>query len=280
MMKKRIVIKLGGSTLNSTQTLQRLATLVRGLQSTGHQVILVHGGGPAVNAELTKRQITWKFIDGQRQTTPEMISIIEEVLAKKVNSMLVESMRDAEMNAIGISGAAGLLFCRQASPELMQVGEVQSVNREMLESLLNGADQPLPVIAPIGIGSDGQKYNINADWAAAQIAIAVRAKKLIFLTDQDGVLDQNRQLVVKAKPSMLQLWMAQGVIAGGMSTKVKAMMAALSAGVLQVRVLNANSADDLLADENIGTLLRAERSAKISGESTVLKKGVSHVRAS
>lgn len=272
MMKKRIVIKLGGSTLDSAHTLQRLAALVRGYQNLNHQVILVHGGGPAVNAELTKRKITWKFIDGQRQTTPEMISIIENVLAKKVNGMLVDNLRDADLNALGISGASQLLYCKQANAELMQVGEVQSVNREMLESILGGADQPLPVIAPIGIGAQGEKYNINADWAAAQIAIAVKAKKLIFLTDQDGVLDHNRQLVVKAKPSMLQLWMAQGVIAGGMSTKVKAMIAALNGGVLQVRVLNASTADELLTDEKIGTLLR--------GENTTPKRGVLHVRAS
>lgn len=270
MMKKRIVIKLGGSTLDNAGTLAQLASLIRGYQKRQYQVLVVHGGGPAVNAELTLRQITWKFIEGQRQTTPEMMGVIEDVLAGQVNSTLVAGLGRAGVSAQGHSGADDLLWCRQASPELMQVGQVEFVNQTVLERWLS-VDR-VPVIAPIGIGLGLQKFNINADAAAAKIAIALGAEKLIFLTDQDGILDQHRQLVMRASPFMLGHWIASGVIHGGMLVKAKAMIEALQSGVEQVRVLNAATASQLLTDKKIGTLLTTQK--------VPVKKGAVHEYAS
>ena len=142
MMKKRIVVKIGGSTLASPETLAKLAELVRGYQRRQYQVIVVHGGGPAVNAELTARGIAWKFINGQRQTTQQMIDIIEDVLARQVNGALVGQLRDYSLNAVSMSGAQNLLFCTQASEELMQVGNVEYVSTEAIEDQLAARLQP------------------------------------------------------------------------------------------------------------------------------------------
>lgn len=259
-MMKRIVVKLGGSSLQNLGTLQELIALVSGLRKSGYEVIVVHGGGPAINAELLARGIQWKFINGQRQTTPEMMGVIDEVLAGKVNTMVVNALRSAELPAVGMSGAEErTLFCSQASTELMQVGKVEAVSTALIEKILAMENAPLPVIAPLGVGECQEKFNINADWAAAKIAVALKAEKLIFLTDQKGLLDEAGFLVRQISPSGIHQMIENGVISGGMYTKVMTMMMALDFGVQQVRVLNANEASLLLVDHGIGTLLVDEK---------------------
>lgn len=268
-MKNIVVIKLGGSSLGNPETVEQLATLVKGYQKRRYRVVVVHGGGPAINAELTKRNITWQFINGQRQTTPQMMKVIDEVLAKQVNGQLVENLKSQGVSARGLSGAdAEILFCTQATIELMRVGQVESVNTAGIKEILNQFGGKVPVIAPIGYGERGVKFNINADWAACQIAVALDAKKLIFLTDQNGILDQQKQLVKRANSQLINMMIADGTIHGGMFTKVKAMMTALAAGVKHVRVLNASFAGMALA-EAVGTLLTEVSSSK----------GVLHERA-
>ena len=125
-MKPIVVIKLGGSSLGNPETVEQLASLVKGYQKRRYRVVVVHGGGPAINAELTKRNITWQFINGQRQTTPEMMKVIDEVLTKQVNGQLVENLKLQGVTAVGLSGAdAEILFCTQATIELMRVGQVE-----------------------------------------------------------------------------------------------------------------------------------------------------------
>jgi len=259
MMKKTIVIKLGGSSLQNLGTLQELVALTLGYRKLNYKVVLVHGGGPAINQELTARGIEWKFINGQRQTTPQMMEVIEEVLTQKVNSMVVGNLLTAGIPAVGMSGANNkTLLCSQANSELMQVGKVEAVNTKAIEKCLGLKPMPTPVIAPIGIGAGGEKYNINADWAAAKIAIALNAEQLVFLTDQNGILDQDKELVAHATPVHIYKMIEEGVISGGMYTKVMTMMSALNAGIQKVRVLNANAASGILnphRGHEIGTLL-------------------------
>ena len=273
MTKTIVVIKLGGSSLGNPETIEQLASLVKGYQKRRYRVVVVHGGGPAINAELTKRNITWQFINGQRQTTPEMMKVIDEVLAKQVNGALVENLKQSGVSARGLSGAdAEILFCTQATIELMRVGQVESVNTAGIKEILNQFGGKVPVIAPIGYGAKSVtgsvKFNINADWAACQIAVALDAKKLIFLTDQNGILDQDKQLIKRANSQIINMMIEDGTIHGGMFTKVKAMMTALSAGVKHVRVLNASFAG-LALSEAIGTLLTDVSTSK----------GVLHERA-
>lgn len=258
--KPNIVIKLGGSALQSADTLQQLAVLIRGYQKRRYNVVLVHGGGPAINQELQKQNITWKFINGQRQTTAEMMDVIESVLAGTVNKMLVDSLIENNIQAIGLSGIKDkILFCSKASAELQQVGQVEFVDTSAIEYYLSRFGLRVPVIAPVGIGLDGQKYNINADWAATQIAIALNAKKMIFLTDQQGILNENKQLVGKANAVMMQQMIKIGTIHGGMLTKVNAMIMALESGIKTVQVLHASYAGFLLEQAHIGTSLTEVR---------------------
>jgi acetylglutamate kinase len=270
-MKRKIVIKLGGSSLQNLETIEQLSHAIRGFRKQGYEVVIVHGGGPAINQELTKRKIEWKFINGQRQTTPEMMIVIEEVLAGQVNSMLVWSLNDSFILSSGLSGASDdILLCKQANSELMQVGEVTNVDVTPIEEVLKRGETP--VIAPVGVGLDGTKFNINADWAAAKIAIALGAEKLIFLTDQNGILDQHKKLVRSATPRTIHKMIDDGVISGGMFTKVSAMMTALAQGVEQVQVLNASAASRLSSQPKTGTTLRESK--------PLIEKDVNHGRAS
>jgi acetylglutamate kinase len=266
-MKSRIVIKLGGSSLQNSETLLHLADLVRGLQKQGHQVIVVHGGGPAINAELNKRGIKWQFINGQRQTTAEMMQVVDEVLSHNVNGLIVDQLQSAQVLALGISAAdAKILFCIQASEDLLQVGQVVSVNTEAIDKVLE-SDLQVPVIAPIGFGENHIKYNVNADWAAAKIAISLKAQKLIYLTDQLGILNQEKQLVSKIDPHGIEKMIKEGVILGGMYTKVQAMVGALASGVEQVRVLHASQASEILTNKSVGTTLsNQENEFDLGGE--------------
>lgn len=265
-MKPITLIKLGGSALVNSDTLKKLAALVQGCQERGSSVVVVHGGGPAINQELTLRGISWQFIDGQRQTTKEMMSVIDDVLFKDINSMLVEKLSESKIKAQGLSGAAHkILFCSQASKELQQVGKVEFVNAEPILNILFGADPKVAVIAPIGFGVEDELFNINADWAATKLAMALNARELIFLTDQNGILDGKKELVSLATPESIEKMIEDGVITGGMSTKVRAMMLALSSGLKQVRVLHASAADELLESKPVGTLLTEQQQPHITG---------------
>lgn len=272
-MKKIIVLKLGGSSLQNPGTQQELTGLVRGYRAQGFDVVVVHGGGPAINQELTARGIEWKFINGQRQTTLEMIDVIEDVLAVQINSHLVATLIAADIPTVGLSGAQGqTLLCSQASEELMQVGKIEAVNTALIEKALTLDGAPTPVIAPLGVDAAGAKYNINADWAAAKIAMALKAEKLVFLTDQNGILDQNSQLVQHATPRLINKMISDGVISGGMYTKVMTMMTALTEGVGQVQVLNANVASQLLQNEQLGTVLTDDQNLAIKGATQWITK--------
>ncbi len=256
--KKRIVVKLGGSALDQPETLKQLSTLVKGYQERNYDVVVVHGGGPAINQELVKRNISWKFIDGQRQTTPEMMNVIEKVLGGDVNQKVVSSLRTNGIPVVGLSGGQDrILICvPNADSRLMRVGTVESVNSHAIEVVLKySSGNVVPVIAPIGIGNFGDKFNVNADWAATQIATALKAEKLVFLTDQFGILNADQELIKVAAPRLLEHMMLEGVIHGGMSTKVRAMVRAISKGIKQVQVLHATAASQLLEDETTGTVI-------------------------
>lgn len=250
-----VVIKLGGASLQNLETLERLAFMVKELQSSGVRPVIIHGGGPAINLELTNRGLSWKFIKGQRQTTPEMMVVIEEVLATSVNGLIVDEFKKTGVEAIGLSGAKDkILFCTQTNSELQQVGKVEEVQLGAIQKVLQSSDLTVPVIAPIGLGYEGEKYNINADWAAAKIAVALNAEKLIFLTDQNGILDGEGALIDVASSELIHEMIDSGVIHGGMYTKVMTMMMAIDHGVSEVQVINALLAN-LYGKETLGTRL-------------------------
>ena len=253
-MSKRVVLKLGGSSLQDPTTLRKVLETIRGYRKYDYSVVLVHGGGPIINDELTKRGISWTFINGQRKTTPEMMTVIEEVLVNRVNRQLVEDLNQARIPAVGFSGAEGeTLFCEQANPELEMVGRVTQVNTLWIERLLAATGAVVPVIAPIGIGKNKERYNINADWAASKLASALKAEKLIFLTDQKGILGADGNLIATAGPQDLGQLVETKVVTGGMYTKVLTVMEALNSGVPQVRVMSGKESENGLWSDYIGT---------------------------
>lgn len=241
---RRIVVKFGGSVLQDDRLLETICKEMAAIQKTGFEIVVVHGGGPAINEELRLRNIEWSFVEGLRVTTPEMMSVIEAVLSGRVNKRIVRALQAAQVNAVGISGVdGGSLQCEQADPRLGRVGSIRSIQTHLIESVLNlkSATPALPVLAPIGIGPNGDAFNINADWAAAKITTALEVRTLIFLTDQDGILDENRRRIAELDSERIQTLIETGVVRDGMLAKARTILHALDNGVQDVHVVNARS---------------------------------------
>jgi acetylglutamate kinase len=264
-----ILIKLGGAALQDAELVQSLCEDLSLIHAVGINLILVHGGGPSINKELTLRGIEWTFINGQRVTTPEMMDVIEMVLCGQVNHRIVRALNQAGVRAIGLSGAdASLLQCKQADPQLQQVGVIEKVDTSSIEALIDKGQKSaaarnypiIPVIAPVGVGNKGEAFNINADWAASRIAQAMKIKKVFFLTDQDGILDSKMQLISELDAGQLESLIEQGVVKGGMLAKTQTVLYALRHGVKDVHIINARRPhgliEELFTDRGVGTVCR------------------------
>ena len=258
-----LVIKLGGSALQDEKLVSSLCDDLALIRSVGVKLVIVHGGGPSINQELTTHGITWNFIEGQRVTTPEMMHVVEMVLCGQVNRRIVRTLNSAGVKAIGVSGTdAALLKCKAMSEALGRVGEIQEVDTQYLGDLLKSQQGPgqgyLPVIAPVGFSEDGNAWNINADWAACRVAESLGVKKLIYLTDQDGILDASKQKISEVDAAELAQLMEQGVVQGGMLAKVKTVMHGLENGLDSIHILNAKQphllVQELFTSEGVGTV--------------------------
>lgn len=231
-MRERIVIKCGGSMLARLdetffQSMKRIAEI--------YDVIVVHGGGPEIDAMLNKLSIPIEKKDGLRVTTAEVMEVVQMVLCGSTNKTLVSKLNEQELGAIGLSGCDGkLLQVVPLEEKFGFVGEVQYVQTMLLEHLL--VNQFIPVVAPVGV-MDGQVYNVNADTAAAAIATAINATKLIFITDVDGVICKEKLLAKVNEKQLLEL-IENGTITGGMIPKVKAALKSLELGVKDVVIVN------------------------------------------
>ncbi len=255
-MKKtpRILIKLGGAALDADITLEVVTEAIHRYRQLGYQVLLVHGGGPAINAELRLRNISWTFVNGQRVTTPAMIDVIENTLCGTVNRRLVRHFGAQNLNAVGFSGADHqTLLATQLSAELGLVGTIESVNSGWIEGLMSLPSNPLPVIAPVGVGANGECYNINADWAATHLAVALKVDQLVFLTDQPGVLDEEGQVIEDLDSEGIKNMVDCKVVSGGMLTKTLSVLHALNKGVGVVRVMKAADSAKGVSNSSLGT---------------------------
>ena len=254
MQASRVLIKLGGAALDTDITLEVVTEAIRRYRQQGSKVILVHGGGPAINNELRKRGIQWTFVGGQRVTTPAMIDVIESTLCGSVNRRLVRHFGTQGLPVVGLSGSdRRTLLCKEASPELGLVGKIEQVNSEWIDGILSMSQSPIPVIAPIGVGIHGECFNINADWAATHLAVALGVDQLVFLTDQPGVLDEEGELIRQLdKQGMLNMIDCK-VVSGGMLTKTLAVLHALDNGVRRVRVLKAVDSHKAVTNSELGT---------------------------
>ncbi|MBB6176721.1 acetylglutamate kinase [Anoxybacillus tengchongensis] len=220
-----IVIKCGGSVLHELSP--SFFTSVKQLRENGLDVVIVHGGGPDIGQLLKALNIPSEFVNGLRKTTKDVLAVVEMVLNGKVNQTLVSLLQANDIRAVGLSGVDDRLL--QASPidldALGYVGEVVNVRGKLVHTLLRHGY--VPVIAPIGVDERGQTYNINADTAAAAVAQALSADKLVFVTDVDGILN-NGEVVKEATAHMIEAMIADGTISGGMIPKVKAALHALN----------------------------------------------------
>ena len=260
----RTVIKYGGAAMVDPELKRSFAQDVVLLRAAGLFPVVVHGGGPEINRTLERLGHKSEFVDGQRVTGPEEIKVVEMVLSGKVNSEIVGLLSTLGGSALGLSGKDGRLLQatkqlpRPGKPDLGLVGDIAAVNPELLDMCLGKGY--IPVVSPVGAGSDGTTYNINADVAAAEVAVAIKARKLIFLTDVAGILDEQGQLISEISASDLRARVLDGrTVKGGMAVKANAILRAVEGGVDQVHVVDGRAAHsvvvELFTDKGVGTLV-------------------------
>jgi acetylglutamate kinase len=261
----RAVVKYGGAAMVKESLKASFANDINLLRSAGLLPIVVHGGGPEITDTMTKLgHAKSEFVDGVRVTGREDVKVVEMVLTGKINTELVSLLNQSSAHAVGVSGKdAGLLRARklvgEGGRDLGMVGEVTHVNHELLEVLLD--KKYVPVVSPMGLGEDGEGYNINADAAAAEIAVALRAEKLIYLTDVPGILE-NGELVSEISASDLTRKIADGTITGGMVAKTKSVLRAIEGGVASVHIIDGRTPHSVIAelftDRGVGTLVQRD----------------------
>jgi acetylglutamate kinase len=262
---KRAVVKYGGAAMVKDSLKASFANDINLLRTAGLLPVVVHGGGPEITQTMeTLGMGKSEFVDGVRVTGREDVKVVEMVLTGKINTELVSLLNQQSAHAVGVSGKdAGLLRARKLVNEhgrdLGMVGEVTHVNQELLEVLLD--KHYVPVVSPVGLGEDGEGYNINADSAAAEIAIALKAEKLIYLTDVAGIME-NGELVSELTASELRAKIEGGVVRGGMVAKAKSVLRAIEGGVASVHILDGRAAHSVIAelftDRGVGTLVRRD----------------------
>ncbi|MGI6230763.1 MAG: acetylglutamate kinase [Tractidigestivibacter sp.] len=259
MRGKTIVVKYGGSAMEDEQLMTQVVGDIELLKLMGMRVVLVHGGGKAISAMLKQLNLPVKFKDGLRVTDDATMEAVQEVLIGKVNQKLVWSLNEYGHNAVGISGADGkTLKAAPISPELGRVGHIREVSPELIETILD--DDYIPVIASVACGPDGF-FNVNADEAAAAVAEALHADKLIYLTDVDGLLadvNDKESLIRSLTKTETREILDSGELDGGMVPKIRSILEAMDRGVSEVVILNGKAPHSLLleifTDAGVGTL--------------------------
>jgi acetylglutamate kinase len=272
---KTIVVKYGGHAMGEERLADLFAADVVLLKQIGMNPIVVHGGGPQIGQMLERLKIKSSFIDGLRVTDRETVEIVEMVLSGSINKQLVSAVNNAGGFAIGLSGkdanlirAKKLERARRESDSHLEkvldlgfVGEPQSINADVLALFERSAI--IPVIAPIGVGGAGETYNINADTVAGAVAAAVKATRLLLLTDVKGVLDKQKHLLHELTLAEVHALIADGTIQGGMIPKVETCLEAVEGGVEAAVILDGRVPHAILLElfaEGAGTLIRKQRS--------------------
>ena len=269
---KTVVIKYGGHAMGNENLANLFATDIVLLKQVGINPIVVHGGGPQIGEMLERMKIRSSFVDGLRVTDAETVRIVEMVLAGTINKQVTSSINDAGGVAVGLSGKDGNLI--QASKlrrikkdpdsgiekvlDLGFVGEPTEINTLALD-VFQKSDM-IPVIAPIGIGENGETLNINADTAAGAIAAAMGAKRFLLLTDVSGVVGDDGKLIEKVEVQAAEKLIKDGTVDGGMIPKVKTCIDAINNGVRAVVILDGRKPHSILfelfSDKGSGTLIR------------------------
>jgi len=264
-----VVVKYGGHAMTEPKLAQQFARDIVMLKVCGLNPIVVHGGGPQINQMLDKLAVKAEFREGLRVTDQETMNVVEMVLAGAINKSIVASIQQAGGRAVGISGKDGNLLIaerfvkkktdpRTGKTEAIDfgfVGEPARVNTEILDTIMKS--DAIPVIAPIGVGWEGETYNVNADTAAGAIATATQAKRLLLLTDVAGVLDREKNLISELRLTDVPGLIANGTVTGGMIPKVESAVAVVESGVEGVIILDGRVPHsvllELLTPHGVGT---------------------------
>ena len=254
-----IVIKLGGHAMGSDEGMESFARDVVLMRQVGINPVIVHGGGPMINALLDKLEIKSEFVNGKRVTDEKTMEVVEMVLSGTVNKRIVQAINRQGGRAVGLSGKdANLITCTQTNPELGLVGTPSEVNPQVIRTLIeNGL---IPVIAPLGAGENGETFNINGDTAAGAIAASMKADRLLLLTDVSGVKNGEGEVLTELNAKQIRDMTADGTIAGGMIPKTETALDALEGGTRAVVILDGRAPNacllELFTEHGAGSIIR------------------------
>jgi len=265
--RKTVVIKFGGNAMVDEALKSSFARDIVLLKQVGVNPVIVHGGGPQIAKLLEQIGKKSRFIEGMRVTDDETMDVVEMVLGGQVNKQIVALINRHGGRAVGLTGKdGGLIGARKMklggsdseANDLGQVGEVEAIDPSVVRMLDD--DGFIPVIAPIGVGSDGSSYNINADLVAGELSKVLGAEKLLLLTNTQGVLDPEGQLLTGISAQQTERLIADGIIHGGMLPKVRCALDAVKAGVSTSQIIDGRVKHsvllELLTDRGVGTLIR------------------------
>ena len=266
---KTIVIKYGGNAMTDEKLKHSFASDIVLLKLVGINLVIVHGGGPQIDDQLTKIGKKGEFILGMRVTDAETMDVVEMVLGGQVNTDIVNLINQHGGRAVGLSGTDGplirarkLMMHGKDNPkeliDIGRVGEVESIDPEVVQLLT--AQNFIPVIAPVGVGKDGESYNINADLVAGKLAEILKAEKLVVLTNTPGVLDKNGNLLTGLSAKKIDELFADGTISGGMLPKIGSALEAVKNGVNSCHIIDGRVEHavllEILTSEGVGTLIK------------------------
>ncbi|MFN3660486.1 MAG: acetylglutamate kinase, partial [Brevinematales bacterium] len=248
---KTVVIKYGGNAMESTKLKELVMQDIALLKLVGINVVIVHGGGPAISEMMKRLGMEPKFVDGYRYTDEQTMMVTEMVLSGLINKELVAAVNSHGIRAVGLSGKDNrLIIARKKGPrDIGFVGEIVSIQPEVIEILLAGGY--VPVISPVGVGEDGRTYNINADVAAGEIAIALQAYKLIYMTDVRGIYEDIRDektFLSTVNEKTIARLKKEGRISEGMIPKIDSALKAVKSGVEKVHIIDGRIEHSLLLE--------------------------------
>lgn len=256
-----VVIKLGGHAMGSDEAMDSFARDVVLMRQVGIKPIVVHGGGPMITAMLERLDIKSEFKNGKRVTDQATMDVVEMVLSGSVNKRIVQAINRQGGRAVGLSGKdANLIMCTPTNPELGFVGTPNEMDPGILETL--SENEMVPVIAPLGAGANGETFNINGDTAAGAIAGALKADRLLLLTDVAGVKNDNGDVMTELAAEEITRLTQAGTIAGGMIPKTETALDAIARGVRAVVILDGRVPNacllELFTEHGAGSIIRAD----------------------
>ena len=268
---KTIVVKYGGNAMTDERLKLGFAHDVVLLKLVGMNPVVVHGGGPQIEQLLGRLGKKGEFVQGMRVTDAETMDVVEMVLGGQVNKEVVTLINQAGGRAVGLTGQDGafirakkMLVASGSAPgekiDIGQVGEIAAIDPGVISTLEEGGF--IPVVAPIGVGEDGESYNINADLVAGKLAEVLRAEKLVVLTNTPGVLDKSGKLLTGLTPKKVDALAADGTISGGMLPKISSALDAARNGVKSVHIIDGRVEHalllEILTEQGVGTLIRSK----------------------